>query len=176
MHFENSNTFHIFFQYETYRRPTTNWKLHTFGCGKCHKIDRASDPKMPAVETMALWVAVVTLGAQIKAMAGTGKREREKVRLLREQAENTRRILKLLEDSNKQQPTSPDPAMAGVLAGLRGALDDISSSPEKKKNPGDFHALDQRISSILQQYHHYYHVANNCWKFGHNSAYFNPKY
>lgn len=105
---------------------------------------------------MALWVAVVTLGAQIKAMAGTGKREREKVRLLREQAENTRKILKLLED--KQRPTSPDPAMAGVLTGLRGALDDISSSPEKE--PGELHALDQRISSILWQYHHY-HVANN---------------
>uniref|UniRef100_A0A0E0MI15 Uncharacterized protein n=1 Tax=Oryza punctata TaxID=4537 RepID=A0A0E0MI15_ORYPU len=105
---------------------------------------------------MALWVAVVTLGAQIKAMAGTGKREREKVRLLREQAENTRKILKLLED--KHRPTSPDPTMAGVLTGLRGALDDISSLPEKK--PGELHALDQRISSILQQYHHY-HIANN---------------
>lgn len=114
--------------------------------------------KMPAVETMALWVAVVALGAQIKGMAGTGKREREKVRLLREQAENTKKILKLLEDK-KTPSTPPDPAMAGVLSGLRGALDDISRSPDKK--PGELHALDHRISSILQQYHHYNHVASN---------------
>ena len=74
---------------------------------------------------MALWVAVVALGAQIKGMAGTGKREREKVRLLREQAENTKKILKLLEDKQTPSTTPPDPAMAGVLTGLRGALDDI---------------------------------------------------
>uniref|UniRef100_A0A0E0LAZ0 Uncharacterized protein n=1 Tax=Oryza punctata TaxID=4537 RepID=A0A0E0LAZ0_ORYPU len=110
---------------------------------------------------MALWVAIVTLGAQIKRMVGTGKREREKVRLLREQAENTRKILKLLEDEHRPLLTPQDPAIAGVLTGLRGALGDISSSPEK--NPGELHALDERISSILQQYHHYKnnHITNN---------------
>lgn len=64
-----------------------------------------------------------------------------------------------MEDKQTPSTTPPDPAMAGVLSGLRGALDDISSSPEK--NPGELHALDRRISSILQQYHHYNHVANN---------------
>uniref|UniRef100_A0A0D9XV74 Uncharacterized protein n=1 Tax=Leersia perrieri TaxID=77586 RepID=A0A0D9XV74_9ORYZ len=116
---------------------------------------------MPVVETMALWVAIMTLGAQIKGMAGTGKREKENVRLLREQADNTRKMLKLLEDKlleDKQKPM-PDPALNGVLTGLRGALNDISSSSEKK-TASELHDLDQRISSVLQQYH-YYHVTNN---------------